>query len=73
MYIKDYASIRRAIDRNFVMYALYTRKNYGYQEWIYGRLTGMLYVALRSGAITLDEHEFINNARIAISLNRHRH
>ena len=32
----------------------------------------MLYVALMSGAITLEEHDFINNARIAIALNRHK-
>ena len=72
MYIKDYGSIKNAIDRHFVRYALYTKKCYGYQEWIHGRLTGMLYVALMSGAITLEEHDFINNARIAIALNRHK-
>lgn len=72
MGIKDYESIKDAIDRNFIMYALYTQRNYGYQEWIYGRLTGMLCVALMSGAITVDEFEFANSARIAISLNRHK-
>lgn len=72
MYIKDYESVKKAIDRNFVMYARYTKQSYGYQEWIHGRLTGMLYTAVMLGAITLDEHEFINNARIAISLNRHK-
>lgn len=72
MYIKDYESIKNAIDRNFVMYALYTQRDYGYQEWIDGRLKGMLYVAVMSGAITLDEHKFVDRARSAIALNRHK-
>lgn len=70
--IKDYASVKESINRNFIMYALYTQRDYGYQEWIHGRLKGMLYVAVMSGAITLDEYEFVDRARRVIALNRHK-
>lgn len=70
--IKDRDAVKKAIDRNFIMYALYRQRDYGYQEWIHGRLTGMLFVAVMSGAITLDEYEFVDRARSAIALNRHK-
>ena len=70
--IKHYDEVKRAIDRQFKRYALYDNKCYAEQEFIYGRLTSMLYIAVVSGAITTEEYHFVNNARDEISLNRHR-
>ena len=71
--IKDYAVVKQAIDRQFKRYALYDNKCYAEQEFIYGRLTAMLYIAVVSGAITTEEFHFVDNARIEISLKRHKY
>lgn len=71
--IKDYAEVKQAIDRQFKRYALYDNKCYTEQEFIYARLTAMLYIAVVSGAITTEEFHFVNKARIEVSLKRHKY
>lgn len=64
--------VKEIIDGYFINYALYECRSYSYQEFVFGRLTGMLYTAYLCGAITMEEYIFIDTARKAISVNRHK-
>lgn len=69
--IKDYDMIKEIIDITFMEYTQYYKYSNGYQEFIYGRLTGILYTSVMVGAITLEEYYYIEKARIAVTPYKH--